>query len=87
VLQGSDLQLIECIRENIRDFKSSKGLDNVIVLWTANTEKFSNLIEGVNDTADNLEKAVMENSTEISPSTMFAMASIYENCTYINGSP
>jgi myo-inositol-1-phosphate synthase len=32
-------------------------------------------------------KAVENNHKEISPSTVFAIASILENTTYINGSP
>ena len=30
----------------------------VIVLWTANTERYSEVIEGLNDTADNLMKSI-----------------------------
>jgi myo-inositol-1-phosphate synthase len=34
-----------------------------------------------------LENSLKNNESEISPSTIFAMASIMEQCTYINGSP
>lgn len=56
----------------------SKNLDKIIVLWTANTERFSEIIPGVNDTSDNLLKAIDNNHPEISPSTMFAVASALE---------
>ena len=69
------------------DFKESHGLDKVIVQWTANTERFADLIEGVNDTADNLLKAVDQGHLEVSPSTVFAIASILEGAPFINGSP
>jgi len=59
----------------------------VIVLWTATTERFADLIEGVNDTADNLLHSIEAGHEEISPSTMFAVAAILEGCSYINGSP
>lgn len=62
-------------------------MDKVIVLWTANTERFSAVEKGLNETADELEASVLANQPEISPSTIFAMASIAEGCTYINGSP
>jgi len=75
------------IRKNIRDFKAEKGLDRVIVLWTANTERFSDLIDGVNDTSESLLRSVKESHSEVSPSTIFAMASIMEGCPFINGSP
>jgi myo-inositol-1-phosphate synthase len=41
VLQGSLFEQMETIRRNIRDFKSENGLDKVIVLWTANTERYT----------------------------------------------
>jgi len=59
----------------------------VIVLWTANTERFSDIREGLNDTADNLLRSIKNSESEISPSTIFACASILEGVSYINGSP
>jgi len=57
------------------------------VLWTANTERFCEVIEGINDTSDSLLKAIKRGEEEISPSTIFAVASILEGCSYLNGSP
>lgn len=45
---------VEQIRADIRDFRQSSGVDKVIVLWTANTERFCDIIPGVNDSAKNL---------------------------------
>eukprot|EP01100_Stratorugosa_tubuloviscum_P009045 TRINITY_DN378_c2_g3_i1.p1 TRINITY_DN378_c2_g3~~TRINITY_DN378_c2_g3_i1.p1 ORF type:complete len:533 (-),score=267.63 TRINITY_DN378_c2_g3_i1:118-1716(-) len=87
VLTGNKKQLIEKIRQDIRDFKQANNLEKVIIMWSANTERFADIIEGLNDSADNLLAAIERNETEISPSTMFAVASILENCAYINGSP
>ncbi|XP_050411311.1 inositol-3-phosphate synthase 1-B [Patella vulgata] len=87
VLTGSKLQMIEQIRKDIRDFKQSSGVDKVIILWTANTERFSDVIPGLNDTWDNLNRSIRAEESEISPSTLFAVASILEGVTYINGSP
>lgn len=78
---------VEKIRKDIQDFKKENGLDKVIVLWTANTERYAELIDGVNDTGDNLLKAIKENHDEVSPSTVFAVACILEQVPYINGSP
>lgn len=55
--------------------------------WTANTERYADILEGVNDTADNLMKAIESGHEEVSPSTVFAVASILENAPFINGSP
>lgn len=71
-------EVLDQIRSDIREFKKCKELDQVIVLWTANTERFSEEIEGLNDTSDNLLKSICKNHSEISPSTLFAVASILE---------
>lgn len=49
---------MEQIRRDIRDFRESSGVDKVIVLWTANTERFCDVVPGLNDTADNLLRAI-----------------------------
>jgi len=87
VLQGSKQEQMEAVRKNIRDFKAANALDKVIVLWTANTERFAAIEEGINDTAANLLAAIERGEDEVSPSTIFAIASILEGCSYINGSP
>lgn len=87
VLQGTKQENLEQIRSDIRNFKESKNLDKVIVLWTANTERFSDILTGVNDTSENLLASIQKGESEISPSTIFAVASILEGCSYINGSP
>lgn len=69
------------------DFKESNGLDKVVVQWTANTERYADLIDGVNDNADNLMKAIENGHPEVAPSTVFAVACILENVPFINGSP
>ena len=78
---------VEKIRKDIRDFKAKNELDKVIILWTANTERYADVLPNVNDTADNLIKSIKESHEEIAPSTVFAVASILEKVPYINGSP
>nr|POE47714.1 inositol-3-phosphate synthase [Quercus suber] len=89
VLEGSKAcnEHVERLRQDIRDFKAANSLDRVIVLWTANTERYAEIIPGVNDTADNLIKAIADGHEEVSPSTVFAVACILENAPFINGSP
>jgi len=87
VLRGTKHDQLEVLRKNIREFKASNKLDTAIVLWTANTERFAEIQEGVNDTADNLMAAIRAGEDEISPSTLFCVASILEGAPYINGSP
>jgi len=87
VLKGTMKENLEKIRKDMRDFKTKNNLDKVIILWTANTERFANLEVGVNDTSKNLLAAIDDGVSEVSPSTIFAVASILEGNTYINGSP
>ncbi|KAK6451789.1 hypothetical protein ACSS6W_006492 [Trichoderma asperelloides] len=89
VIEGSKASMahVEHLRKDIRDFKANNNLDKVIVLWTANTERYADLIDGVNDTADNLLKAIEQGHEEVSPSTIFAVACILEGAPFINGSP
>jgi len=87
LIPGTKQQQLDQIRSDIKNFKAINGLDKVIVLWTANTERFANIEAGVNDTADNLLSAIKRNEDEISPSSIFAVACILEGVSYINGSP
>lgn len=83
----SKWQMVEQIMADIAEFKATRGLDKVIVLWTANTERYTNIIAGVHDTADNLLAAVKAGESELAPSTLYGLASVLSHCTFINGSP
>ena len=87
VLTGSKQEQMDELRKNIRDFKTNNSLDKVILLWTANTERFASIEEGINDTSENLLASIARGEPEVSASTVFAVASILENCMFINGSP
>lgn len=71
----------------IREFKEANKVDKVVVLWTANTERYSNVIVGLNDTTENLLASLDRNEAEISPSTLYALACVLESIPFINGSP
>ena len=75
---------LESIKKDIENFKKTNNLDKVIVLWSASTEKM-NEIENFNK--DELLKEINNNSNLISPSLIFAVASIQSKCIFINTSP
>lgn len=54
----------------------------VIVLWTANTERYCDVAVGLNDNTENLLKSIATNQDEVSPSTLFAVASIMEGVSF-----
>ena len=87
IVLGTTEQQMATVRQDIRDFKSQNNLDKVIVLWTANTERFCEVIPGIHDTSENILEAIKRDESEISSSTIYALASIQEGCAYINGSP
>lgn len=77
-LDGCKWDQINQIRADIRDCKDKNQLDKVIVLWTANTERCSEIIPGVNDTVESLLYSIKSNSNLVSPSTLYAVAAILE---------
>ncbi|KAF9496374.1 Myo-inositol-1-phosphate synthase [Pleurotus eryngii] len=88
LIPGNDKHAhLEHIRADIRKFKQDNELDRVVVFWTANTERYSDIIPGVNDTADNLLASIKSSHAEVSPSTLFAVAAILEGEPFINGAP
>lgn len=88
VIPGADKQVhLDHIRSDIRCFKADNNLDRVVVFWTANTERYSDIIPGVNDTADNVLAAIRSSHSEVSPSTLFAVAAILEGEPFVNGAP
>jgi myo-inositol-1-phosphate synthase len=87
VIPGSKQQAVDKVREDIRRFKAENGLDKIIVLWTANTERFAEVSDAVHGTADNLLKALADNEKELAPSTCYGIAAVLEGCAFINGAP
>lgn len=78
---------VQKIRDDIAQFKAKEKLDKVIVIWTANTERYAQLEKGVNDTADNLINSIKADHKEVSASTIFAVACILDGVPFVNGSP
>lgn len=84
-IPGTNEEKLEKVRNHIKEFKKNNNLETVIVVWSASTEKFCEVVEGINDTAENLLHSL--NSRYISPSSLYCIASILEGCHFINGSP
>ena len=53
------------------------------MLWTANTERYCDIAQGLNDTAENLLRSINSNEEEVSPSTIFAVASVLEGVSLL----
>ncbi|CAL4913037.1 unnamed protein product [Urochloa decumbens] len=87
VIKGTKKEQVDQIIKDIREFKEKNKVDKVVVLWTANTERYSSVSAGLNDTVENLLASVDKNEAEISPSTLYAIACVMEGVPFINGSP
>lgn len=87
VISGSKKEQMEQIKKDMREFKAKTGVDQIVVLWTANTERFAEIAVGLNDTYDNLKASIDRDEAEISPSTLYALACVEEGIPFVNGSP
>ena len=89
VKQGlSRWQMVEALREDIRQFKAQKGCDRVLVLWAASTEIYVPVDEAVHYQLSDLEAAMKADDREhIAPSMCYAYAALSEGAPFIMGAP
>lgn len=78
---------VEKLREDIRHFRNESGAESVVVINLASTESFIDKDSETFQTLENFEKALGENSSEISPAMIYAYAAIGENVPYGNFTP
>ena len=74
---------IQSVKEDIKNFKKDNNLNDVIVLWSGSTECCTKNYVCI----DELFVDVYNDSEHISPSIVFAIASITSGCIFINTSP
>jgi len=83
VKKGTNRELITQLREDIHNFRTKNGLDKIVILWTANTEKYykKNI-----ETIDELNQLIDENGS-LPASVLYAVAALQEKVIFLNGSP
>ena len=65
--------MVEQLREDIRNFKAENNCDRIVVLWAASTEIYVPVEEKVHGTLAALEQAMKEDDKEhIAPSMCYA---------------
>jgi myo-inositol-1-phosphate synthase len=82
----SKLELVEAVREDIRNFKNSNKCDRLVVVWAASTEKFITA-SNVHQDLDSFVNGLKKNDKQISPSMIYAYASLLEGVPFANGAP
>ena len=81
-------QMVEALRQDIRDFKAQKGCARVVVLWAASTEIYVPINEQVHYQLSDLEAAMKADDREhIAPSMCYAYAALSEGAPFIMGAP
>lgn len=78
--------LMEALREDIREFSRKNELDRVVMIWCASTEVFIEPGE-IHSTKEKFEAGMKSNNEFISPSMLYAYAAISEGIPFINGAP
>jgi len=85
-LAATDLrEAITKLRENLKEF--SRRCDSVVVINLASTEKLADEGNEIFNSLTDLEKAIDENSPDISPALLYAYAAIAEKIPYGNFTP
>jgi myo-inositol-1-phosphate synthase len=74
------------LREDIREFKKKNNLERLVLIWCASTEIFISVNEE-HKSIEKFEEAIKNNHSDISPSMLYAYASILEGVPFINGAP
>ena len=72
------------IKADIDEFKLVNNLEKVIVIWAGSTEKMNNKNY---DSGSHLIESILNNCPSISPSTIFAVATILSGNIFMNTSP
>ena len=81
-------EMVERLREDIRNFKKETGVERVVVLWAASTEVYVPVDEKIHGTVAELEKAMKADDREhIAPSMCYAYAALKEGAPFIMGAP
>ena len=81
-------EMVEMLREDIRQFKADKKCDRIVVLWAASTEIYVPINEEVHYSLEALEKAMQaDDRVHIAPSMCYAYAALAEGCPFVMGAP
>ena len=81
-------EMMEALRQDIRDFKAKNDCARIVVLWAASTEIYVPVDEQIHGTLAALEKAMKEDDREhIAPSMCYAYAALSEGAPFIMGAP
>lgn len=80
--------MMEQVREDIRNFKAANNCERVVVLWAASTEVYVPVVPEIHNTLADMETAMQaDDQVNIAPSMCYAMAALLEGAPFIMGAP
>ena len=83
---GSKMDYAEAVMDDIRQFQKRTGVARSVMIWCGSTEVFHQPAE-VHASLKNFECGLKNNDPEISPSQIYAYASLKMGIPYANGAP
>ena len=83
---GGKREVLEQLRQDIRDFREAHGLDRVVMIWAASTEVYYEVGEN-HLTLEAFDAAIDADAEDITPSMLYAYAAILEGVPFANGAP
>jgi myo-inositol-1-phosphate synthase len=80
------MDLVEQVRDDIRDFKKTSRADRLVMMWCGSTEVFVKA-SAVHASVEAFEKGLQKNDKNIAPSMIYAYAALSEGVPFANGAP
>ncbi len=80
------MELAGLLMDDIRNFREQHNCDRLVMVWCGSTEVFTEL-SATHQSIESFENGLRENSADISPSMIYAYASIKCGVPFANGAP
>ena len=87
VAAGSHREAVARIRDDIRRYRETSGIENLVVVNLASVERWPDKAAGALHTPEGFEKGLDSSDPAISPAMLYAYASITEGVPYGNFTP
>ncbi|SFM59377.1 myo-inositol-1-phosphate synthase [Thermodesulforhabdus norvegica] len=87
VKKGKNLRdLVEQLKEDIRNFQKTQGVDRCVMIWCGSTEVYMKP-EDVHSSLPAFLEALEKSDERIAPSMLYALAALELNIPFVNGAP
>ncbi len=84
--EATNMDYAKALMVDMENFKQENNCDRLVTVWCASTEIYIKESD-VHQTIESFEKGLIENDPDISPSMIYAYASIKSGVPFANGAP